>query len=785
MRGSILRFKNADFEGAGLFKRPTYVELEKKGLVAILGDEGTGKTTLPEVLTNVIWGQGSPRMVTDKLNDRTIANLETGYAATVRFDSGFDAQQRAIEITQAFKHPVHKSKYTIAINGDSKSTPTTKPEQKKLLARIAPISYAEWLGVGYLYQGGTHAILSGSKAQKQAYLTAVFGLSFWEDLILEAKNEGKVFNGFAGQSLDLSSQLATLADEEAAIIAAVAKEPDPDEIAEQVSNLTEKLQTFSARVAKLTAVATTAKQYQEAKAKLHELWSGDGEPEEVRAELVTNIKAKKSLLKETRATLEAKLVDHTRYVAAKKHVDKAAKLAEEAKAAFDALENEAAVAGDLPNKEELDLADNLLNTANAIGVTPADGAHTDISADEAEELVRTAKASLDKLLKLKSKLSKDCTCPTCGSQLTDLDNMVSSQEKELAKQRKRAGVVFFRAGAIYTQEQIDAAHERHDAIAAASKKAEEATTAWKKTKKDFKEVSAVSDEEVAELRTTVASLSEEVDALTHQRDEVDEAIAQKSVVASLAKSLGDVNLDTLSDDREKAKAKHAKAQEVHGLAMDAKRRVDQATARLASIKQQRLSLEEKVNRVGHLAMMADKYENEIIPYLSSLRAARVRERVAVLEGVLPAYLKEMSTHQYEGASMKLVVSDDLEEIDLVMKPSRFNTELQSVQASGGQRRRFTLALLGALREVSPRTSNIMFLDEPFADLQSEGKLLLLNRLLPLMLERCPGLESVFVIAHDREILESSNTSFDDVWRMTNHGEAGSRINTGLTLSKVR
>jgi DNA repair exonuclease SbcCD ATPase subunit len=218
--------------------------------------------------------------------------------------------------------------------------------------------------------------------------------------------------------------------------------------------------------------------------------------------------------------------------------------------------------------------------------------------------------------------------------------------------------------------------------------------------------------------------------------------------------------------------------------MAAKERVDQATARLQAIAKQRVSLNGKISDIAHMVKMTDVYDKEVIPYLSTLRSVRVRERVSVLENVLPAYVKEMSTSQYEGSSVKLSVSDDLEDIDLVLRPSKYNNEVSPVQASGGQRRRFTLALLGALREVSPRTTNIMFFDEPLADLQSEGKLLFLNRLLPLMLERCPGLESIMVIAHDREVLDSSNTSFNEVWKVTNHGSSGSKVTTGLNLSKV-
>ena len=785
MRGSILRYKSATFEGAGLFKTPVHVELEKQGIVAIIGDEGAGKSTIPEVITNNIWGQGSPRVRTETLTERTIANLETGYVSTVHFESGFDAQSRDIEITQSYKHPVHKSKYVIAVNGDSKSSPTTKPEQKKLLARIAPLAYDEWLGVGYLHQGGIHSLLSGTKAAKRAYLTAVFGLSFWEDLIIEAKNEAKMFNGFTDQSLELSSQLATLADEESAINAAVALEPDPEEIAVQVASLTEKLQTFAAKVARLSALATTAEQYQAAKTKLANIWPTSEDPADTRLFLSENIKTNKAKVKALHATLEEKVVQRTAYSTNKKATDKAQKLLQEATAALALLQEKTK---DLPSKEELNACEELLATAAQIGVTPAaapDGKTSDLTTEEAEEAVRAAKASHDKLLKLRTKLGADCTCPTCGSQLTDVEEMLAAAVKQLAKQRRLASWAFHKHGAVWTTAEVSVSLAGHGALAEAATKEKAARLAWVKAEKESANLTEVTAEEVEAVRQDIASCNETLEADIAKRDNADAALRQKETIASLAKSLADVNIDTLLADKDKAKERQAKTQQVHTQAMDAKRRVDQSTARLASIKSQRMALTDKIAKVAHLASMAEKYEKEVIPYLSALRSARVRERVGVLEAVLPAYLKEMSTSQYEGSSMKLHVSEDLEEIDLIMRPSKFNHEVLSVQASGGQRRRFTLALIGAIREVSPRTTNAMFFDEPLSDLQSEGKLLFLNRLLPLMLERCPGLESVFVIAHDREVLDSSNTAFSDVWKVTNHGNAGSKITTGLSLSKLR
>ena len=77
----------------------------------------------------------------------------------------------------------------------------------------------------------------------------------------------------------------------------------------------------------------------------------------------------------------------------------------------------------------------------------------------------------------------------------------------------------------------------------------------------------------------------------------------------------------------------------------------------------------------------------------------------------------------------------------------------------------------------------MFFDEPFADLESEGKLLFVQRLIPTLMERCPDLESVFVIAHDAEVLQSANDSFDSVWQVE-RDERGSRIELGKRLSMV-
>jgi DNA repair exonuclease SbcCD ATPase subunit len=143
----------------------------------------------------------------------------------------------------------------------------------------------------------------------------------------------------------------------------------------------------------------------------------------------------------------------------------------------------------------------------------------------------------------------------------------------------------------------------------------------------------------------------------------------------------------------------------------------------------------------------------------------------------------MSASQYAGAEVKLVVSDDLKDVDLTLRVGKNMPWISAVQASGGQRRRFTMAILAALREVSPRKANVMFFDEPFADLEAEGKLLFVNKLIPTLMDRCPDLESLFLIAHDAEVLQAGNDAFDDVWTVE-RDEQGSRLIMGQKLSMI-
>jgi hypothetical protein len=52
------------------------------------------------------------------------------------------------------------------------------------------------------------------------------------------------------------------------------------------------------------------------------------------------------------------------------------------------------------------------------------------------------------------------------------------------------------------------------------------------------------------------------------------------------------------------------------------------------------------------------------------------------------------------------------------------------------------------------------------------------------MERCPDLTSVFLIAHDKEVLESAPNAFDQVWAVE-QDDLGSRIHLNQRLSMIQ
>lgn len=802
---ALLRLQTISFEGAGSYRDVVDpLNLSGQGRVLLCGPEGAGKSMIPEVMTLILYGKGSPRVRKTGLVESSIVNDTTGYQGTLEFLSGFGAAEREVSITQAFKHKRLKSRYIITIDG-MREEPEGKPEQKKMVKRLAPLSYDEWLGVVYLHQGGIHDLLSGTPTEKRQYLTSVFGLDFYDDLLVEAKEELKSLVKLAEGAVSLQQKLVDLEAEVQEQEEILDEVPGGiGEVEAGIEKLSKRLQKLSKDIGKLGAAEKAADRLAELREAADEMSETLGI--EGREAADAEVMGLRDTANEARQRIA---VDKTALQALKQKASayKRAKDAEaSAKTKLDAakanLEEHQREVADYPDAETLAEAGRHIATGVALlGDDQSIDIPEDItgSKDAWEEQAKEAHGYEETANKLEKLSTQDVhVCPTCDS---DLDP--SGLKKTVKKLRKAASKAQFEAtdGMLanvsealgdwqpevedltigYMAEALDEAEEKLAATEQAEQRAERAAEAYEKAKADLDALDKPKSPQ--KLSESVSEQEEELLSMEERISEVSDLIDILKESDALLKTLSDVDVDNLKENLSDLTAKSEKTRQRYKKAMAIKTQHDHATATIKALNRQVTKVRDELDEHAENAIKIKHYELTLIPYFNSLRAAKVRSCVSVLEGVLPVYVNAMSSDQYTGAEVKLEISDDLKKVDLMLRPGKSAPWVSAIQASGGQRRRFTLAIIAALREVSPRRANLMFFDEPFADLESEGKLLFINNLVPTLMERCDDLDSLFVIAHDREILEASNDAFDTVWE-AQRDVYGSRIVTGRKLALV-
>jgi len=763
---------------------------------------------VPEVMTLILYGKGSPRMRTTGLVESTIVNEVTGYRGTLEFESGHGAAARHVEITQAFKHKRLKSRYIITVDGQ-REEPEGKPEQKKMVKRLAPLSMGEWLGVVYLSQGAVHDLLAGTPTAKREYLTSVFGLDFYDDLVNVAKDELKSFKSLAAGIDSLEQRRKDLAEDLKEQEAILAEVPGGiGEVEEGIAKLSKRLQTQAAKLGKLEGLAETAETYREVLEEIaaSERWTSYViENKEAASKALKQARREQSEMIQSLAEDRAVLKGIQRHQATRDKAEKAvAKAKVEVKRLKDKKSQLVKDTKGIPKSEVLaalyNLAsrgEQLLGAEVVLDPSLEDG---DVPSTGWEEAVKEASGHRQAANQLR-KVAKatGSVCPTC-QQAVDLGAMKAS----IATLEQQAEVAFSRAVSGLTDDLLaitDWWNTSKISIGELAARAEESMDLWEDLEQAttaLQEAQGTLDEAEAALTETPQpedphSLQEAIEAREDELTEIDSRVDGLNNLVrlyeraeTLASQARDLNLDEIEAEIEGLRNKQTQTQARYDKAMAIKTRHDQAGATIRGLLKQQDEVDEKIQEHAENALKIKHYELTIIPYFNSLRAAKVHSCVNVLEGVLPVYVAAMAENQYRGSEIKLNISDDLKSVELMLKAGRYSEWVSALQSSGGQRRGFTLAIIAALREVSPRRANIMFFDEPFADLESERKLLFVNRLMrlmPLLRDRCEDLESIFLIAHDREILEASNDSFDTVW-VAERDATGSRLLLDQKLAQV-
>ena len=638
--------------------------------------------------------------------------------------------------------------------------------------QLVPISYDEWLGIAYLYQGGIHDLLAGSPTEKRAYLTGVFGLNFFEDLIVTAIERQKNLERRATGAVEAAQRLADVTEELGQAQRAVAALPPRSEVESGLQSLKTRVQQVATALgeARATKAALERRGAVEKALEAVLLKRGWTAVPERKQELLA-LREKRTVLQEK--IKQAKRLSEERRAATDKF-RAAQERAAQAKEALNDIRLKAEPYAALLERDEVEPTD----VTGALSRAPDDVVIADGKVDGD---YKQQAAQLNVLLRA---LSIATHCPTCTRPLTGADRALL--EEQAATLRKQLGASLARHYPFLPKGPVHEARKWYEGGMYVGVSLERASAQHKKA------LQACSDafEALSGIPQPpkLATLEEALEALTAQCREAEAEAADAEAALRHQHTLQAMpaagHLATASELLESLEKKLASLTSKQQAAASILSQVDTGEATLRALEKQKQQAEVAVNAMAAAAADAQRYRDVLVPYFKTLRASKVRTCVSVLEAVLPAYINAMSSAQYTGATAKLEVSEDLQSIDLMLRPSEGSQWLSGFQASGGQRRRFTLAIQAALREVSPRQANIMFFDEPFSDLESEGKHLFVNRLLPLMMERCGGLESVFIIAHDKEILESSNQSFDEAWRVTGP-RGGSTITTGLRLSELK
>jgi DNA repair exonuclease SbcCD ATPase subunit len=768
---ALLRLESVSFEGAGSYVTlPEPLRLAKRGRVLIAGNEGAGKSMIPEVVTLVLYGKGSPRVRSTAFTERSLMNPITGYQGTITGEVGIGAASRRVAITQAFKHKTLKSRYIIAVDG-KREEPETKPQQRKRVNQIVPISYDEWLGIAYLYQGGVHDLLAGSPTEKRAYLTGVFGLNFFEDLIITAIERQKHLERKATGAVEATQRLVDVTEELSQAQRALAALPQRAEVDAGLQKLKARIQHAATAVGEVRATRDAIARRATMEASLASVMGKRGWTSipDFKEQLRGLYEQKAALQEQTK---QAARLSASRQTAHDKFQTAQARAAQLKNALADARTKAA------PYEALVGLEVETRDVVNALSRVPKDvvvevGAGEAASREDVDQL-----HAFTRVLEIETQC-----CPTCTRPLSDADR--ASFAEQISLLRLRVGASLAREYPFLPKGTVAEARAWLEEGAYAVLAVERSASQYQKALLTLADASTALEQtpkppKITTLESSLAACVETLSSVEAQARDAEMAAKLEHALRAMPTDDAEETGEILASLQTRLADLTSRQQAAASILSQ----VDSTEATVRALEKQKQQAEVATLAMASAAEQAQRYGDVLVPYFKTLRASKVRGCVSVLEAVLPAYISAMTSAQYTGATAKLEVSEDLQSIDLRLRPSETAQWLSGFQASGGQRRRFTLAIQAALREVSPRQANIMFFDEPFSDLESEGKHLFVNRLLPLMLERCPGLESVFIIAHDKEVLESSNQAFDEAWRVTGP-KGGSTITTGLRLSDLK
>ncbi len=769
-------FKRLEVEN-GLSYESVQVDFDRQGLVLVDGAVGSGKSSIFDLLTHILYGvTPKPEVNGPAIMNRYIVNKSGrpyGYRGVVEFENAGHSY-RVEQLRGHTPQPDYPSLASgtgllLLQDGENINVKTNRSESldtQKLVAVKTGMSVREYYGGVYMCQGYTHDLVTGKPKARQEYLLRYFGIDLFDRMIPEVKERADVLArdadmGIYKARLDALDTEATQYETSAVLTTRLEEQQTPlADLAATHKRLTVEHMKLS--VARDSWVAySTAEAAVEAHA-LHPLTLEKArseydtlrlQDEKLRLEQEA---AKKANFLRARLGEESKLPDAT----------VVQKEAQTLQATLVAARKDAPVrakVGQLQARIQDATWDDALDQMLANDKTKL--------ADE-KDWAAVVRSELDRLAKLKDACFT-CLRPVSAEEKT---RWIEDRQAQMAEATKKLDKIDKRVRALEaTQESYVSDKRLREQIstleASLSSKDVEAVDV-DQMQADLQALldRVASHMRYVELETKLAALGanslddkEIVLIRTRWGSRIESLRTYLTLWEALPSAVSEVADDTVATALQKSQEAH----ESYQTARDNQTRDQQLLEVVARIERQRakvvLDMQSMTETIRQHRIMQTLHTS-----LKALRGLKLHEATKKLVGVLPMYLHSL----FQGENISVDVEDIDDSSDLVFLKNGTRIPLEGL--SGGQQRKLGLAILFAFTQIANRNSNIMILDEPYTNLDPKSRSACYEIIRDLLGpdRRNKNLSSIFVMSHDQDL---KLQRFDQRWSVKSDGRISTLV----------
>lgn len=732
-----------------------------KGLVLLSGSNGSGKSSITDLMTFLLYGKTSKGLGANKILNRYAQR--TSYECELDFE--VDGQDFSVNHTReaTSKLLFHKLENGIPVSLTHKSNKSELKDTQSLISRVAGYSFEEFLSYVYLPASYTNSLVSGTPAERQACIAQAFGLVELDT----------VANGVKVKLGNLKTVTSS----------------SPEALQLALDKITQEVSELQAQLASTEVSEAKEKELRSKLNKLHESYTNQKLRRSREQELATYL-ADKSYSGQSVKSLERALTQVDQELATTKQIIsehltlvKIHKLLAQRQTLIDYAD--ADLCSDLLlllKNREVDAATHaalreLEASYYTLANVPDDVPATLLAHLERVSTLEAALQQAQKSLKQLEKLCDVSECPTCRTHLTP-DTIADIAMGIRARVVKLESKLVSAKQDLVTSRALEVKYLQKGKL----------RDRIEQTKKLFLPLPAIANKYTNEQAKEYLAYHTRYKAITQELSFVDPALLSKAenyavsdVSASEAKLVElKKQLVALRQDLAIAQVAHVLQQAIQAAPFSQeeydsyKNRVHKASVRLEEYTNALAVAEEKQKRLTNLQtelarLLSQQQEQSQIMQrkrvltvlyksLKDLGSIRLGKATKLLTDNLPTYLDRL----FHKESVYVTVAEDssTKSCDLLFHKAGEPIPLTSL--SSGQSRKLGLALMFAMQQASTKECNMLVLDEPFNNIEHESRQTCFEIIKDMSRTRF-----VVLISHDSD---TQNMRYDARWKVKYDGK---------------